>query len=84
MKLTKGKIDLLINGTREDSVYACSRSFFLFAAYYFTKFFHFRPAPFHEQFYEDFQGLATGLIKEATWITHRDSGKTSLAKIGFV
>ena len=34
-----------------------SRSFFLFAAYYFTKFFHFRPAPFHEQFYEDFEAL---------------------------
>lgn len=83
MKLTKGKIDLLINGTRR-SACPCSRSFFLFAAYYFTKFFHFRPAPFHEQFYEGFQGLVTGLIKEATWIAHRDSGKTSLAKIGFV
>jgi hypothetical protein len=82
MKLTQEKIDLLFNGSREERVYACSRSFFLFAAYYFTKYFTFRPAPFHELFYQDFQELVTGTVKEAAWIAYRESAKTSIAKIG--
>ena len=64
------------------TVRAWSRSFFLFSEFPFTKFFQFRPAPFHEQLYEVSQDLATGFIKEATWIAHRDSGKTSLANMG--
>jgi len=82
MKLTKEKIDLLVNGTRDERVYACSRSFFLFAAFYFTKFFTFKPADFHEAFYEDFQHLVIGTLKEAAWIAYRESAKTSIAKIG--
>ena len=81
MKLTRDKIDLLVNGPRDERVYACSRSFFLFAAY-FTKFFQFRPAPFHEQFYEGFEHLVAGVLKEAAWIAYRKSAKTSIAKIG--
>ena len=50
MKLTKEKIDLLVNGTRDERMYACSRSFFLFAIFYFTKYFTFIPAHFHEPF----------------------------------
>jgi hypothetical protein len=84
MKLTKEKIDLLANGTREERMYATSRSFFLFAAYYFTKFFQFRPAPFHELFYEDFENLVAGALKEAAWIAYRESAKTSIAKIGLL
>jgi hypothetical protein len=34
MKLTKDKID---NGTREERVYACAKSFKLFCIFYFTK-----------------------------------------------
>ncbi len=50
MKLNKRHIELLTEGTRNERVYACARSFFLFATYYFTKYFTFRPAPFHEAF----------------------------------
>lgn len=64
------------------SAHACSRSFFLFATYYFTKFFTFRPAPFHEAFYDDFQALVTGELKDAAWIAYRESAKASIAKIG--
>ena len=64
------------------SAHACSRSFFLFATYYFTKFFTFRPAPFHEAFYDDFQALVTGESKDAAWIAYRESAKASIAKIG--
>jgi hypothetical protein len=73
MGLTKETIDLVVNGTRDERIYACSRSFFLFAAFHFTKFFTFRSAQFHEEFYQDFQDLVTGTIKDATWIAYRES-----------
>lgn len=39
MKLTKEKIQLLTDGTREERVYATAKSFKLFAIFYFTKYF---------------------------------------------
>jgi hypothetical protein len=33
MKLTTEKIDLLVNGTRDERLYACPKSFYLFAVY---------------------------------------------------
>lgn len=82
MKLTPEKIDLLVNGSRDERTYACARSFKLFAIYYFTKYFHYRPAPFHEEFYQDFEDLVTGKVKDIAWIAYRESAKTSIAKIG--
>lgn len=82
MKLTKEKIDLLTSGTREERIYACAKSFKLFAVFYFTKYFTFQPAPFHDQFFDDFQALVEGRVKEAAWIAYRESAKTSIAKIG--
>ncbi|MFN3658174.1 MAG: hypothetical protein ACK4UO_13035 [Pseudolabrys sp.] len=82
MSLTKEKIDLLVNGTRDERIYACAKSFQLFAVYYFTQYFSYRLAPFHEDFFQDFEDLVTGKIKDVAWIAYRESGKTSLAKIG--
>lgn len=82
MKLTQEKIDLLINGSREERAYACALSFHLFAVCYFTRYFTYKPAPFHEQFFDDFEALVTGKVKEAAWIAYRESAKTSIAKIG--
>jgi hypothetical protein len=82
MKLTKEKIDLLTNGTREERVYACAKSFKLFAIFYFTKYFTFQPAPYHDDFFDDFEALVEGRLKEAAWIAYRESAKTSIAKIG--
>jgi|GEM_PF-1055878 len=82
MKLTAAQIDLLLNGSREDRAYACARSFHLFAVCYFTRYFTYKPAPFHNQFFEDFEDLVTGKLKEAAWIAYRESAKTSIAKIG--
>lgn len=79
MKLTQEKIDLLVEGTREDRIYACSKSFKLFAVYYFSRYFRFRLAPFHDDFYDDFEGLVYGRIKEAAWVAFRESAKTSIA-----
>lgn len=78
MKLTKEKIDLLLNGTRDQRVYACSRSFFLFAIYYFTRFFAYKRAPFHDDFYQDFEDLVYGRIKDGAWVAYRESAKTSI------
>jgi hypothetical protein len=65
-------------------MHACSRSFFLFAAFYLTSYFTFKPAPFHKLIYQNFQHLVTGSAKEAAWIAHRDSAKTSIFRIGLV
>lgn len=82
MKLTQAKIDLLLNGTRDERVYACARSFRLFAVYYFTRYFTYKAAPFQLDFFDDFEALVTGELKEAAWIAYRESAKTSIAKIG--
>jgi hypothetical protein len=67
MKLTKDKIDLLTNGTREERVYATSKLFKLFCVYYFTKYFTYPIAPFHDDFFRDFEDLVYGRVKDATW-----------------
>jgi hypothetical protein len=82
MKLTKEKINLLTNGTREERIYAIARSFKLFAVFYFTKYFTYQPAPFHDDFFQDFEDLVYGRIKDATWMAYRESTKTSIAKMG--
>lgn len=82
MKLTKDKINLLVNGSREERMYACAKSFTLFRVYYFTRFYTFKPAPFHEDFEQDFQDLVDGNLKEAAEIAYRESAKTSIAKAG--
>src|SRR3954466_11788186 len=81
MKLTKEKIELLINGTRDERLYACAKSFTLFKFYYFTKYFSYRPAPFHEEFDQDVEDLVYGRIKDVGWIIYREGSKTSHAKI---
>jgi hypothetical protein len=43
MKLTKEKIDLLLNGTREERVYACAKSFKPFCVFYFSRYFRYKP-----------------------------------------
>ena len=84
MKLTRDKIDLLINGTRDERVYACAKSFTLFKFYYFTKYFTYKPAPFHEDFDQDVEDLVYGRIKDVGWIIYREGSKTSHAKIALV
>jgi hypothetical protein len=63
MKLTKEKIDLLTKGTRDERRYACAKSFTLFKAYYFLKYLSYKPAPFHEDFDQDFEDLVYGRMK---------------------
>lgn len=78
MKLTKEKIELLTNGTRDERIYACARSFKLFAVYYYAHYFRYKIAPFQDEFYQDFEDLVYGRIKEAAWVGYRESAKTSI------
>src|SRR5690348_874454 len=82
MKLTKEKIELLVNGSRDERTYACAKSFKLFAIYYFTRYFSYKSAPFHDDFFQDFEDLVTGRVKEVAWIAYRESAKTSISKMG--
>ena len=68
MKLTKDKIDLLLNGTREERVYACAKSFKLFCVYYFSRYFRYKIAPFQEDFYQDLEDLVYGRAKDGVWV----------------
>jgi hypothetical protein len=78
MKLTREKIDLLVNGTRDERVNACAKSFKLFAIFHTTRYFTFRPAPFQEDFFQDFEDLVYGKVKDAVWLAFRESAKTSI------
>lgn len=84
MKFDQAKYDILVNGSREERIYACAKSFKLFALYYCTRYFTFKPAPFHEDFFNDFEDLVYGKTKDVVWLAFRESAKTSLAKIGLV
>lgn len=84
MRLSKAKIDLLLNGTPDQRKYACSKSLLLFAVYYFSEYFTYRIPEFHYDFYDDAEALANGTMKEAAWIAFRESAKTSIAKIFLV
>ena len=68
-------------GTKEQRVYACGKSFPHFAIYYFTDYFSYAPAEFHWDFYKDCQDIVDGKLKEVAWIAFRECAKTSLAKI---
>src|SRR5256885_10788341 len=84
IRITQDKIDLLINGTRDERTYACAKSFKLFAIFYATRYFTYKPAAFHDDFFQDFEDLVTGNVKEAAWIAYRESAKTSIAKLGLI
>ena len=84
MRLSKAKIDILLNGTPDQRKYACSKSLLLFAVYYFSEYLTYRLADFHYDFIDDAEGLANGTIKESAWIGFRECAKTSWAKIMLV
>jgi len=79
--LNKKISDIVLNGTKEQRVYACGKSFPHFCYYYFVEYFTYKSAPFHWDFFEDCAKLADGRLKEAAWIAFRESAKTSMAKL---
>lgn len=81
MKLSKEQIGLPLNGTRDERVYACARSFRCSGLTISPNCLTFKPAPFHKDFDQDIEELVTGNVKDVGWIAFRESAKTSDAKI---
>jgi len=79
--LDKRLKDIILNGTPEQRIYVCEKSFPAFAIYYFTQYFTYKPAKFHWDFYQDCKDIVDGKLKEVAWIAFRESAKTSISKI---
>lgn len=88
MRLSKQKITELLPYLEGDDIVArkliCENSLQLFALYYFTEYFTYKMADFHEDMFEDFEDLIAGKVKSHSiaWVTFAEGAKTSLAKIG--
>lgn len=54
---------------------------FYYAAYHFPEFFTYPAAPYHYDFADDYAALMEGDIDILSWFAHRESAKTSFAKI---
>lgn len=72
---------VITEGTTAERRYIFEQSPKLFAYYYFTSYFHYDPAPFHEEMWDDYKGLMNDDLTEVAWIMFRESAKTSIAKI---
>lgn len=79
--INKKALDKVINGTKEERKYLCSKDFSLFFVYYFTEYISYPFAPFHYEMFEDIEGLMNGTYREIAWIMFRESAKTSFSKI---
>lgn len=73
--------NVILEGKPEERRYLFSLSPKYFAYYYFTNYFKYPPAPFHEDMWEDYTKLMDGELTEVAWIMFRESAKTSIAKI---
>lgn len=74
-------IKTMEDGTREQRKYICARLPEYFAFFYFPEYFNYEVAPFHWDFFSDFEKLMKGELDEAAWIAFRESAKTTIAKI---
>ncbi|MDI6820942.1 MAG: hypothetical protein QMD65_02060 [Patescibacteria group bacterium] len=84
MKISRELKDKLINGTRNERVYLCSKNFLLFCVYYFIDYFTYSLAPFHYDFINDVEDLSMGKITKAAWIAFRESAKSTFAKLSIL
>lgn len=81
--LNKAALRQVIEGTREERIYLCSKDFSLFFTYYMVDYLKHDFAPFHYAMFEDLKLLMDDTYREVAWIMFRESAKTSLAK-GFL
>jgi hypothetical protein len=72
---------VILEGKPAERKYLFELSPKYFAFYYFTPYFSYPPAPFHDDMWEDYAGLMAYDLDEAAWIMFRESAKTSIAKI---
>jgi phage terminase large subunit-like protein len=80
-KINKEALKIVINGTKDERMYLCSKDFRLFLCYYFTEYIKYRFSDFHFEWFNDFDDLINDRIRELAIIAFRESAKTSFAKI---
>lgn len=79
--MTKTALQKMIDGDKQERKFLAEHSFMLFAVYYFSEYFKYGIADFHEDFNNDLHDLINGEVREVAWIAFRESAKTSYAKL---
>ena len=72
---------VILEGKPQERKYLFELSPKYFAYYYFTHYFNYPPAPFHDDMWEDYQKLMRYELDEVADIMFRESAKTSITKI---
>lgn len=85
MRLTKEKIielePFLFGEDSSARIELCAHSALLFGLYYFPEYFAYELAPFHYDFFDDFEALMRNEVREIDWVAFAEAAKTSVAKI---
>lgn len=81
MTINRKALNYAITARPEERKYLFGKDFSLFMCYYFLDYIKYPFAPFHYQWFQDFQDLTDGKIKELALIAFRESAKTSMSKI---
>lgn len=80
--MNKKALEKVINGTLDERKYLTSKSFGLFAIYYFQEYFKYSLAPYHYEMIKELERLDRGDdIRELVFIMFRESAKTTLSKL---
>ena len=75
---------VMVDGTPQERRYLFEKSPKHFAFYYFTEYFNYHPAPFHQDMWEDYNDLMSLELFDLMWEEFRESAKTSLFQIGLI
>ena len=74
----------MVDGTPQERMYLFEQSPKHFAYYYFTEYFNYPPAPFHDEMWADYTSLMQLDLMDLMWEEFRESAKTSLFQIGLI
>lgn len=75
---------VMTDGTPEERKYLFELSPKHFSYYYFTEYFSYPPAPFHNEMWQDYQDLMSIELMDLMWEEFRESAKTSIFQIGLI
>ena len=80
--MNKEALEIMKNGKQEERIYIASKSFGMFAVYYFSDYFKYSLAPYHYEMIKELERLEKGEdIRELVFIMFRESGKTVFSKL---
>jgi hypothetical protein len=79
-RLNKAAMQKVVEGSRDERTYLCSKDFSLFFSYYFLDYVKIPFADFHFEMFRDVHDLFDDKYREIVWLMFRESAKTSFAK----